>query len=56
MDQGVKRKLTLALAIAGLVVFFGVLIFMAAGLIVVALLDRLERAFDRWRPGVGARE
>jgi ABC-type nitrate/sulfonate/bicarbonate transport system permease component len=32
------------------VVFFGVLIFMATGLLVVALLDRLERRFERWRP------
>jgi ABC-type nitrate/sulfonate/bicarbonate transport system permease component len=32
------------------VVFFGVLIFMATGLVVVALLDRLERRFERWRP------
>lgn len=36
------------------VVFFGVLVFMATGLIVVALLDRLERRFERWRPQVGA--
>ena len=34
------------------VVFFGVLIFMAAGLIVVALLDACERRFERWRPAV----
>jgi ABC-type nitrate/sulfonate/bicarbonate transport system permease component len=32
------------------VVFFGVMIFMATGLVVVALLDRLERRFERWRP------
>lgn len=32
------------------VVFVGVLLFMAAGLIVVALLDALERRFERWRP------
>jgi NitT/TauT family transport system permease protein len=32
------------------IVFFGVLIFMATGLIVVALLDRLERHFEKWRP------
>jgi NitT/TauT family transport system permease protein len=32
------------------VVFFGVAIFMAAGLIVVASLDALERHFERWRP------
>jgi NitT/TauT family transport system permease protein len=36
------------------VVFFGVLIFTATGLIVVALLNRLERRFERWRPNVGA--
>ena len=34
--------------------FFGVLIFTATGLAVVALLDRLERRFERWRPSVGA--
>jgi ABC-type nitrate/sulfonate/bicarbonate transport system permease component len=33
-------------------VFFGVLIFMVTGLIVVALLDRLEQRFERWRPDV----
>jgi ABC-type nitrate/sulfonate/bicarbonate transport system permease component len=32
------------------VVFFGVLIFMATGLIVVALLDRIEQRFESWRP------
>ena len=32
------------------VVFFGVVIFMCAGLIVVALLDGLERRFEKWRP------
>src|SRR5262252_5449374 len=32
------------------VVLFGVLVFMAAGLVVVALLDRLERHFESWRP------
>jgi NitT/TauT family transport system permease protein len=36
------------------IVFFGVAIFMAAGLLVVSLLDRLERRFERWRPEVGA--
>jgi ABC-type nitrate/sulfonate/bicarbonate transport system permease component len=36
------------------VVFFGVFIFTATGLIVVALLDRLERRFEQWRPKVGA--
>src|SRR5215471_11937328 len=34
------------------VVFFGVLIFMMTGLVVVALLDRCERQFERWRPDV----
>ncbi len=34
--------------------FFGVLVFTATGLVVVALLDRLERRFERWRPPVGA--
>ena len=34
--------------------FFGVLIFTATGLVVVALLDRLERRFERWRPSVGS--
>jgi NitT/TauT family transport system permease protein len=34
--------------------FFGVFVFTATGLVVVALLDRLERRFDRWRPAVGA--
>jgi ABC-type nitrate/sulfonate/bicarbonate transport system permease component len=32
------------------VVFVGALLFMAAGLIVVALLDALEHRFERWRP------
>jgi NitT/TauT family transport system permease protein len=34
--------------------FFGVFIFTATGLAVVALLDRIERRFERWRPEVGA--
>jgi ABC-type nitrate/sulfonate/bicarbonate transport system permease component len=34
------------------VVFFGVLIFMATGLVVVALLDRFEQHFEKWRPDV----
>jgi NitT/TauT family transport system permease protein len=34
------------------VVFFGVAIFMAIGLIVVALLDRCERHFSKWRPAL----
>src|SRR5438132_1877961 len=32
------------------VVFVGALLFMAAGLIVVALLDVVEQRFERWRP------
>jgi NitT/TauT family transport system permease protein len=36
------------------VVLFGVLIFTATGLVVFALLDRLERRFEQWRPKVGA--
>jgi ABC-type nitrate/sulfonate/bicarbonate transport system permease component len=32
------------------VVFFGVLVFMATGLVVVALLNAAERRFERWRP------
>ena len=32
------------------VVFLGVLIFMATGLVVVAFLDVFERRFERWRP------
>jgi ABC-type nitrate/sulfonate/bicarbonate transport system permease component len=35
------------------VVFFGVLIFMATGLTVVALLDRIEQRFESWRPHAG---
>jgi NitT/TauT family transport system permease protein len=35
------------------VVFFGVLLFTVTGLVTVALLDRLERRFDVWRPAVG---
>ncbi|HEY7665229.1 MAG TPA: ABC transporter permease [Xanthobacteraceae bacterium] len=34
------------------VVFLGVFIFMAAGLIVVALLDACERRFEKWRPAL----
>jgi ABC-type nitrate/sulfonate/bicarbonate transport system permease component len=30
--------------------FFGVAIFMAAGLTVAAVLDRCERQFEKWRP------
>ena len=32
------------------IVFVGVLLFMAAGLIVVALLNAVERRFEEWRP------
>jgi ABC-type nitrate/sulfonate/bicarbonate transport system permease component len=31
-------------------VFFGVFLFMAVGIAVTAVLDRIERHFDRWRP------
>jgi ABC-type nitrate/sulfonate/bicarbonate transport system permease component len=34
--------------------FFGVLVFTATGLVVVAVLDRIERRFERWRPPIGA--
>jgi NitT/TauT family transport system permease protein len=37
------------------VVFVGVLIFTIAGLIINAILDRLERHFERWRPQEAAR-
>ena len=36
------------------VVFFGVLMLTASGLATVAVLDRLERRFEKWRPKVGA--
>ncbi len=36
-------------------VFLGVLIFMVAGVTVTALLNRIERHFDRWRPPVPQR-
>jgi NitT/TauT family transport system permease protein len=36
------------------VVFFGVLIFTVSGLGTVAILDRIERRFENWRPKVGA--
>ena len=32
------------------VVFFGAVIFMGVGLIIVALLDALEQHFEKWRP------
>jgi len=36
------------------VLFFGVLLFTAAGLVSVAVLDRFERRFETWRPKVGS--
>jgi ABC-type nitrate/sulfonate/bicarbonate transport system permease component len=36
------------------VVFFGVLVFTASGLVTVAILDRFERRFENWRVKVGA--
>ncbi len=33
--------------------FFGVLLFTATGLVITAVLDRLERHFERWRPPPG---
>jgi ABC-type nitrate/sulfonate/bicarbonate transport system permease component len=36
------------------VVFFGVLLFTAAGLVTVGLLNACERRFETWRPKVGA--
>jgi ABC-type nitrate/sulfonate/bicarbonate transport system permease component len=36
------------------VLFFGVLLFTAAGLVSVAVLDRFERQFETWRPKVGS--
>lgn len=36
------------------VVFFGVLIFTATGLLSVGILNALERRFETWRPKVGA--
>ena len=35
-------------------VFVGVLIFAITGMISMELLGRLEKRFDKWRPGVGA--
>ena len=35
-------------------VFVGILLLTIVGLIVVALLDRVERRFEKWRPGIGA--
>jgi len=34
------------------VVFFGVVLFMSTGLVVVALLNALERHFEQWRPDI----
>jgi ABC-type nitrate/sulfonate/bicarbonate transport system permease component len=36
-------------------VFFGVLLFTAAGLAMTSLLNGIERSFDRWRPEAQAR-
>ena len=36
-------------------VFVGVLLFAISGVVLVSLLSRVERRFDRWRPKVGAR-
>jgi NitT/TauT family transport system permease protein len=36
------------------VLFFGVLLFTAAGLVSVAVLDRFERRFETWRPKIGS--
>jgi NitT/TauT family transport system permease protein len=35
-------------------VFFGVAIFTASGLVTVAVLNQFERRFEKWRPKVGA--
>ena len=35
-------------------VFVGVLIFAITGVVLTAVLDRIERRFDKWRPKVGA--
>lgn len=35
------------------VVFLGVLLFTVAGLVIVGVLDRIERWFERWRPDAG---
>ena len=37
-------------------VFVGVLIFAISGIILTAILDKIERRFDKWRPRVGALE
>jgi NitT/TauT family transport system permease protein len=35
-------------------VFVGILIFTCTGLLVVEILNRLERRFEEWRPKVGS--
>ena len=35
------------------IVFVGVLLFTFAGLVIVGILDRIERRFERWRPPAG---
>lgn len=35
-------------------VFVGVLVFAVSGMVSMDLLSRLEKRFDKWRPGVGA--
>ncbi len=35
------------------IVFVGVLLFTFAGLVIVGILDRIERRFDSWRPPAG---
>lgn len=37
------------------VVFLGVLLFTAAGLVITGILDAIERWFDRWRPEPGGK-
>jgi NitT/TauT family transport system permease protein len=32
------------------VLFFGVLLFTATGLVTTGILDRIEKRFERWRP------
>jgi ABC-type nitrate/sulfonate/bicarbonate transport system permease component len=36
------------------VVFFGVFVFTLTGVVIAAILDRIERHFERWRPQAGA--
>jgi NitT/TauT family transport system permease protein len=35
------------------ILFFGVLLFTGTGLVITAVLDRLEHRFERWRPELG---